>query len=222
MAQAVPHLARPLTTAPPQAGVALWSSMSFRPGMFMEAFFVSTSLVALAEIGDKTQLLAFILAARFRRPVPIMLGILTATLFNHGLAGSLGAWIASAVDPAILRTGLGLSFLAMAVWMLIPDQLDSDTMRLSRRLGVFGTTLLAFFFAEMGDKTQIATVAMASHYAALIPVVGGSTLGMMIANVPAVLIGERLAQHLPTRRIHQLAAALFALLGGMVLLGLGG
>ena len=187
----------------------------------MEAFFVSTGLVALAEIGDKTQLLAFILAARFRRPAPIVLGILVATLFNHGLAGSLGAWIAGAIDPAVLRTVLGLSFLAMAVWMLIPDRLDADELRLSQRLGVFGTTLLAFFFAEMGDKTQIATVAMASHYTALTAVVGGSTLGMMIANVPAVLIGERLAAHLPTQRIHQLAAALFALLGAAVLLGMG-
>ena len=152
----------------------------------MESFLVSTGIVALAEIGDKTQLLAFILAAKFRRPVPIIVGILLATIANHGFAGALGAWITSLVAPGTLRWVLGLSFVGMAVWTLIPDKFDEEEAKLAR-FGVFGTTLVAFFLAEMGDKTQVATVALAAQYHAFVPVVLGTTLGMMIANVPAVL-----------------------------------
>ena len=178
----------------------------------MEAFLVSTGIVALAEIGDKTQLLAFLLAAKFRRTVPILLGILVATLANHALAGALGAWVTTLLSPNAMRWVLGCSFIAMAVWMLIPDKLDEDQARLVK-LGVFGTTLVAFFIAEMGDKTQVATVALAAHYMTMIAVVTGTTLGMMIANAPAVYLGERYASRLPTRLVHGAAAAIFAVLG---------
>jgi len=187
----------------------------------VQAFLISTGVVALAEIGDKTQLLAFILAARFRRPWPIVLGILLATLFNHGLAGALGSWITAQLSPQSLRWLLGGAFLAMAAWVLIPDRFDEGEVA-SSRFGVFGTTLLAFFMAEMGDKTQIATVALAAQYQSLIAVVLGTTLGMMLANVPAVLLGERIAQRLPVRLVHGIAAALFAALGVATLLGIGG
>lgn len=186
----------------------------------MEAFIVSTGIVALAEIGDKTQLLAFLLAAKFRRPRPIILGILVATLANHALAGALGAWLTALIAPDTLRWILGLSFVAMAIWMLIPDKLDEDAARLPR-LGVFGATLLAFFLAEMGDKTQVATVALAAHYNDFIFVVLGTTLGMMIANTPAVLLGDRIAGRLPVSLVHRSAALIFALLGAAVLLGAG-
>jgi len=186
----------------------------------MEAFFVSTGIVALAEIGDKTQLLAFILAARFRKPVPIILGILVATLLNHGLAGALGAWITTQLSPESLRYGLGISFLAMAAWILVPDTIDDAEARLSR-YGVFATTLITFFLAEIGDKTQIATIMLAAQYQSLLAVVLGTTAGMMLANVPAVLLGDRIANTLPTRWIHGVAAALFALLGVATLLGAG-
>jgi putative Ca2+/H+ antiporter (TMEM165/GDT1 family) len=184
----------------------------------MEAFFISTSIVALAEIGDKTQLLALVLAAKFRKPVPIIVGILFATLANHLLAGALGAWITSLVAPQTMRWLLGLSFIGMAIWTLIPDKLDKDGARLAR-YGVFGTTLIAFFLAEMGDKTQVATVALAAEYHALISVVAGTTLGMMIANVPAVLLGDRIAHRLPVRIVHAVAATIFALLGILTLTG---
>ena len=184
----------------------------------MEAFLLSTGIVALAEIGDKTQLLAFFLAARFRRPSPIVLGILAATLANHALAGALGAWLGTQLGPTLLRWGLGLGFLAMAVWVLVPDQLE-DTEAGHARGGVFVTTLIAFFLAEMGDKTQIATVALAARFDALAAVVAGTTLGMMIANVPAVLLGDRLAHRIPVRWVHALAALLFAGLGLATLLG---
>ena len=187
----------------------------------MESLLVSTGIVALAEIGDKTQLLAFILAARFKKPVPIILGILGATVVNHGLAGALGAWITSAVRPDILRWVLGLSFVGMAIWTLIPDRLGDEETRIARRLGVFGATLVTFFLAEMGDKTQIATVAMAAHYAAPLLVVTGTTLGMLIADVPAVFVGDRLASRIPMRLVHSVAAAIFALLGMATLLGAG-
>jgi putative Ca2+/H+ antiporter (TMEM165/GDT1 family) len=186
----------------------------------LEAFLVSTGVVALAEIGDKTQLLAFVLAAKFRRPLPIILGILAATLANHALAGAVGAWITSIIGPAALRWILGLSFIAMAVWTLIPDRLDESDARLPR-FGVFGATLLAFFLTEMGDKTQIATVALAAQYRAFGPVVAGTTLGMMIANVPAVMIGGRVARHVPLRLVHGIAAGIFALLGIAALAGAG-
>jgi Ca2+/H+ antiporter, TMEM165/GDT1 family len=187
----------------------------------MEAFLVSTGVVALAEIGDKTQLLALVLAARFRKPVPIIFGILVATLANHAMAGAIGAWLASLVSPTAMRWVLGLSFVAMAVWTLIPDKLDDGEEQAPPRLGVFGTTLVAFFLLEMGDKTQIATVALAARYTSLASVVAGTTLGMMLANVPAVLLGEVAARKLPMRLVHGIAGAIFLVMGVMVLLGVG-
>jgi len=184
----------------------------------MEAFLFSTGVVALAEIGDKTQLLSFVLAAKFRKPLPIILGILVATLINHAAAGGVGAWLASLMSPMILRWGVGLSFLAMAVWVLIPDRLDEEEARLPA-LGVFGTALFAFFLAEMGDKTQIATVALASHYPALAAVVLGTTLGMLLANVPAVYFGERAARLLPLPLVRTATALMFVGLGLATLLG---
>lgn len=185
----------------------------------MEAFLVSTGIVALAEIGDKTQLLSFVLAARFRRPWPIILGILVATLVNHALAGAVGAWVVRMLGPELLKWVLGLSFVAMAVWMLIPDELDEDDARAPARYGVFGTTVIAFFLAEMGDKTQVATVALAAKYAAFYAVVAGTTLGMVLANAPAVLLGEKIAKVMPVRLVHAIAAVVFAVLGVLVLAG---
>lgn len=186
----------------------------------MEAFLVSTAIVALAEIGDKTQLLAFILAARFRTPWPIILGILVATLANHAVAAALGTWITSLLSPETLRWLLGLGFIAIAIWVLIPDKLD-DTKATLTRFGVFGTTLVTFFLAEIGDKTQIATIALAAQYQTLIAVVLGTTFGMMIANVPAVLLGERIANRIPVRTVHMIAAAIFFVLGVATLSGMG-
>jgi Ca2+/H+ antiporter, TMEM165/GDT1 family len=187
----------------------------------MESLLVSTGVVALAEIGDKTQLLAFILAARFKKPVPIILGILAATIVNHGLAGALGAWITSTISPEILRWVLGASFIGMAIWTLIPDEIEEDETQIAKRFGVFGATLITFFLAEMGDKTQIATVAMAAHYAEPLLVVIGTTLGMLIADVPAVFVGDKLASRIPMRLVHTIAAAIFAVLGVLTLLGAG-
>lgn len=186
----------------------------------MDAFLVSTGIVALAEVGDKTQLLAFMLAAKFRRPMPILIGILMATLVNHAFAGALGAWITTWVDADTLRWVLGASFLLMALWTLVPDTFDEKEAYLAR-FGVFGTTLVAFFLAEMGDKTQIATVALAAQYQALVAVVAGTTLGMMIANAPAVLLGDRLAGRIPVRLVHGTVAAIFAILGLATLMGAG-
>lgn len=186
----------------------------------MEAFLISTGIVALAEIGDKTQLLAFILAAKFKRPLPIIFGILVATIANHAFAGAVGAWITTVVGPETLRWVLGISFIAMAIWTLIPDKFDEEDAKLTQS-GVFVTTLIAFFLAEMGDKTQVATVALAAQYHAFFSVVAGTTFGMMIANVPAVLIGDRLAHKLPIRLVHGIAAAIFAVLGIATLLGAG-
>ena len=186
----------------------------------MEAFLVSTGIVALAEIGDKTQLLAFILAAKFRKPLPIVLGILIATLANHTFAGVLGSWITTQVGPETMRWVLGVSFIGMALWTLIPDKFDEKDAKLAR-FGVFGTTLIAFFIAEMGDKTQVATVALAAQYHSVLLVVAGTTLGMMIANVPAVLLGDRIAERMPVRTVHSIAAAIFAVLGVATLLGAG-
>ncbi len=183
----------------------------------MEALLVSTGVVALAEIGDKTQLLAFILAARFKKPMPIILGILVATLANHGLAGALGAWITTTISPEILRWILGLSFLGMAVWTLIPDKIEEEETKIAQKFGVFGATLITFFLAEMGDKTQIATVAFAAHYAAPLLVVAGTTLGMLIADVPAVFAGDKLAAKIPMKLVHSIAAAIFAVLGVVTL-----
>jgi putative Ca2+/H+ antiporter (TMEM165/GDT1 family) len=176
----------------------------------VEALWISTGIVALAEIGDKTQLLAFLLAARFKKPLPIIAGILCATVVNHGLAGALGAWITASLSPEILRWVLGASFIGMAVWTLIPDKIEDDEGDIASRWGVFGATLVTFFLAEMGDKTQIATVAMAAHFADPVLVVVGTTLGMLIADVPAVFIGERLSARIPMRLVHGIAAALFA------------
>lgn len=186
----------------------------------MEAFLISTGIVALAEIGDKTQLLAFILAAKFKKPVPIILGILAATLINHGFAGALGEWITSLVSPHVMRWILGGSFIAMALWILVPDQFDEGDAKLAK-YGVFVTTLIAFFLAEMGDKTQIATIGLAAKYSNLIAVVAGTTLGMMIANVPAVIFGEKIANSIQPKIVHRIAAVIFFVLGVATLLGAG-
>jgi putative Ca2+/H+ antiporter (TMEM165/GDT1 family) len=184
----------------------------------MESLLVSTGVVALAEIGDKTQLLAFILAARFKRPWPIIAGILCATLVNHGLAGALGAWITTVVSPEAMRWVLGLSFIGMAIWTLIPDKIEEEETKVASHLGVFGATLVTFFLAEMGDKTQIATVALAAHYASPLMVVAGTTLGMLIADVPAVFVGNQFAQKIPMKLVHGIAAAIFAVMGVLTLL----
>jgi putative Ca2+/H+ antiporter (TMEM165/GDT1 family) len=184
----------------------------------LEAFAVSTGVVALGEIGDKTQLLALLLAARYRAPRPIIAGILVATLANHAAAAALGAWLTRTIDPDWMRWVLGASFLAVAAWMLIPDradQLRGDAA--AGRWGVFGVTTVAFFLAEMGDKTQIATVMLAARYDALAVVTAGTTLGMMVANVPAVLLGERAVRVLPVKWVHRIAAALFAAIGIAIL-----
>jgi Ca2+/H+ antiporter, TMEM165/GDT1 family len=200
----------------------LWSAAAnARAPRPMEAFLVSTGVVALAEIGDKTQLLALVLAARFRKPVPIILGILVATLVNHAAAGAAGAWISALVGPMAMRWILGLSFIAMAAWTLVPDKYDDEKQDAAPRFGVFGTTVIAFFLLEMGDKTQIATVALAAKYSSLVAVVAGTTLGMMLANVPAVLLGEVAAKKLPMHIVHRIAAGIFLALGVSVLLGFG-
>ena len=184
----------------------------------MEALFMSMGVVALAEIGDKTQLLAFVLAARFKRPLPIIAGILCATIVNHGLAGALGAWITSTLTPETLRWVVGLSFIGMVIWTMTPDKIEEEETQVTQRLGVFGATLVTFFLAEMGDKTQIATVAMAAHYPSPLLVVIGTTFGMLIADVPAVFIGDRFAQKIPMKLVHTIAAAMFAVMGLMTLL----
>lgn len=184
----------------------------------MEAFLVSTGIVALAEMGDKTQLLSLVLAARFRKPWPIVWGIFAATLANHALAGALGSWVTQVLGPEVLRWVLGLSFIAMAGWMLIPDKLDEDDgARAAPRLGVFGTTLVAFFLAEMGDKTQVATVMLAAQFQAWGPVVVGTTLGMMIANAPVVWFGERITRKVPIKLVHTIGALVFLVLGVLAL-----
>ena len=186
----------------------------------MEAFLISTGIVGLAEIGDKTQLLAFLLAAKFRKPLPIVLAIFVATIANHAFAAAVGAWITSMLGPDVLRWVLGVSFLAMAAWTLIPDKLDEDETKLAK-YGVFLTTLIAFFMAEMGDKTQVATVALAVRYHDIYSVVLGTTFGMMLANVPAVYLGDRIANRVSLRLVHGIAALVFAVLGVATLLGAG-
>ena len=183
----------------------------------MEAFLVSTSIVALAEMGDKTQLLALVLAARFRKPWPIVWGIFVATVFNHALAGAAAAWITTLIGPQMLRWVLGVSFIAMAVWMLIPDKLEDGDTGEGPRWGVFGTTVVAFFLAEMGDKTQIATVMLAAQYSAWLWVVVGTTLGMMLANAPVVWLGERITRRIPLRTVHVVSAGIFLVLGILAL-----
>ena len=187
----------------------------------MQAFLVSTGVVALGEMGDKTQLLAMLLAVKFRRPLPIVLGILVATLLNHASAGLVGAWVAKALGPDLVRWVVGISFIAMAAWMLVPDKIEDDDARRPQRFGVFGTTLIAFFLAEMGDKTQIATVALAARYTDLFSVVTGTTLGMMLANVPAVFAGEAVARRVPMKLVHAVAAGIFVVLGVLTLLNVG-
>lgn len=190
------------------------------PGVLMEAFLISTGIVALAEMGDKTQLLSLLLAAKFQRPIPIILGILVATLLNHAFAGAVGGWLTAFFGQDVLRWVLGLSFLAMAGWMLVPDELD-DVKDKPARFGVFGATVLAFFLAEMGDKTQVATIALAAKYSAFYAVVAGTTMGMMIANVPAVMLGNKIMQIVALKLVHSVAAAIFAGLGILTLLNVG-
>ncbi|WP_455367161.1 TMEM165/GDT1 family protein [Kaarinaea lacus] len=177
----------------------------------MEAILVSTTIVAIAEIGDKTQLLSFVLAARFKQHWPIIWGILFATIANHFLAGYVGVWLANLMSPEVLRWVVAVSFFIFAIWALKPDTLDED--QKLGTAGVFVTTLFAFFIVEMGDKTQLATVALAARYDALVAVVMGTTLGMMIANVPAVLIGEALSQRINMKVMRWIAAGLFIVLG---------
>lgn len=175
----------------------------------------------MLKIGDKTQLLALILAARFKKPTPIILGILAATIANHGLAGAVGAWISATVSPDILRWILSLSFIGMAIWTMIPDKIEEEETQIATKFGVFSATLITFFLAEMGDKTQVATVALAAHYAVPLLVVLGTTLGMLIADVPAVFVGDKLANKIPMRVVHSIAAAIFAILGLATLIGAG-
>ena len=186
----------------------------------MDAFLVSTLVIAVGEIGDKTQLLALLLAARFRRPVPIILGIVCATVTNHAIAGAMGQWLHAAVSPQALRWGIGVSFIAIALWALVPDKME-DEPALHGRYGVFLVTLIAFFLAEIGDKTQIATIVLAARYNALVPVVAGTTLGMLLADVPAVLLGHRASRTIPFKAVRLAAAGLFAVLGLLVLFGAG-
>jgi len=186
----------------------------------VESLLISTGVVALAEIGDKTQLLAFILAARFKKPLTIIAGIFTATIVNHGLAGALGAWITATVSPAVLRWVLGLSFIGMAAWTLVPDRIEDEEAALAKGFGIYGATVVTFFLAEMGDKTQLATVALAAHYGEPVLVVIGTTLGMLLADVPAVLVGGKLSAKIPMRLVHSIAAAIFAVLGIATLLGM--
>ena len=184
----------------------------------MQAFLISTGIVALAEMGDKTQLLALVLAARFKKPWPIVWGIFVATVLNHAMAGALGAWVTTQISAQTLRYILGASFIAMAVWMLVPDKLDADTDNKAPRFGVFGTTVVLFFLAEMGDKTQIATVMLAARFDAYFAVVAGTTLGMMLANAPVVWLGERMTRLVPLRVVHVVSAAIFLGLGLWALL----
>jgi putative Ca2+/H+ antiporter (TMEM165/GDT1 family) len=185
----------------------------------MEAILVSTGIVALAEMGDKTQLLSLVLAARFRKPWPIVWGIFVATLANHALAGGLGTWVTQWMGPTTLRWVLSTSFLAMAAWMLVPDKLNDEDADVQPNFGVFVNTMMAFFLAEMGDKTQIATVMLAAEYQSWLWVVAGTTLGMMLANVPVVWLGERITRLVPLTWVHRICATVFVVLGLMVLFG---
>ena len=188
----------------------------------MEPFLVSTGVVALGEMGDKTQLLAIVLAAAFRKPLAIIAGIFVATLVNHAAAGAVGGWVAQALGPDVLRWVIGLSFLAMAAWMLVPDKIDAEAISNNKnQFGVFGTTVVAFFLAEMGDKTQIATVALAAQHKQWAAVVAGTTLGMMIANAPVVWFGDRLVKKVPIRVVHLISALIFAVLGVLAIMGVG-
>jgi putative Ca2+/H+ antiporter (TMEM165/GDT1 family) len=182
-----------------------------------ESLFVSTGLVALAEIGDKTQLLSLVLAARYRRAWPIVAGIFVATLLNHAMAGALGAWLTGLAGNALMTKIVGVSFLAMAAWVLVPDKLDDETAKARAYGGIFWTTTVLFFIAEMGDKTQIATVMLAARFDALLQVVIGTTLGMLIANAPVVFFGDAIAKRVPLNVVRKIAAAAFAVLGVVAL-----
>ncbi|SDY40340.1 TMEM165/GDT1 family protein [Acinetobacter kyonggiensis] len=181
----------------------------------MYEFLISTAIVALAEMGDKTQLLALLLAARFRKPIPILLAILLATLLNHGISAVLGQWITTILSPDVLLWIVSLGFIAMALWMLVPDQLDDETDSINKwqKYGVFGATFVLFFLAEIGDKTQVATIALAARFDSIFWVMAGTTVGMMIANAPAVFIGDKLADKLPISLIHKIGASIFLLIG---------
>jgi Ca2+/H+ antiporter, TMEM165/GDT1 family len=184
----------------------------------MQTFLVSTSVVGLAEIGDKTQLLSLVLAARYRKPLPIVLGAFAATLANHAGSGAIGVLLASVLSPSILTWAVVASFAMMAGWILVPDKLsDAGVVSTKLPLGIFGTTALTFFLAEMGDKTQIVTIALAARFHEFYWVVAGSTLGMMLANVPVIYLGHTLANRMPTRGVHILASTLFVVLGGLAL-----
>ncbi len=185
----------------------------------MQTLLLSTGIVALAEMGDKTQLLSLVLATRFRKPWPIVAGIFAATLLNHGVAGALGAWLMAVVGPTVMRWVLGVSFLAMAGWMLIPDKLDEDEAKPAEKHGVFVTTVVMFFLAEMGDKTQVATIALAARFNDLFWVVMGTTIGMMLANAPVVFFGDALAKRVPLKVVHTTTALIFVALGVWALAG---
>ncbi|MCF9033619.1 TMEM165/GDT1 family protein [Acinetobacter nectaris] len=181
----------------------------------MYAFLISVAVVALAEMGDKTQLLALLLAARFRKPVPILIAIVLATTINHGVSAVLGQWLTTVVSPTVMVWILATGFIVMAIWMLIPDKLDDgqESINQWQRFGVFGSTFILFFLAEIGDKTQIATVALSARFDSIWIVLLGTTIGMMIANAPAVFIGDRLAGRLPIALIHKIGAIIFLVVG---------
>lgn len=181
----------------------------------MDAFFISTAIVAIAEMGDKTQLLALLLAARFRKPLPILIAILTATTINHGLSAVLGQWLTTLLSPNMMVWILSVGFIGMAIWMLIPDKLDDETDSINKwqKFGVFGATFILFFLAEIGDKTQIATVALSARFDSIWVVMCGTTIGMMIANAPAVFIGDKMADKLPIALIHKIGAIIFLVVG---------
>lgn len=184
----------------------------------LQSFLVSTSVVALAEIGDKTQLLSLVLAARYRTPLPIVLGVLVATLANHAGAGGIGTLLAGWLSPTIMNWVIVASFGLMAAWILVPDKLDEGEISMPKKaMGVFGTTVFAFFLAEMGDKTQVVTIALAAQYRDFFGVVGGTTLGMMLANVPVIYLGSRFANRLHPKAIHIVASIIFVVLGGIAL-----
>jgi len=181
----------------------------------MHELLISTAIVALAEMGDKTQLLALLLAARFRKPVPILLAILLATLLNHGISAVLGQWITTVLNPDVLLWIVSVGFIAMALWMLVPDELEDETDNINKwqKYGVFGATFVLFFLAEIGDKTQVATVALAARFDSVFWVMIGTTIGMMIANAPAVFVGNKLADKLPIPLIHKIGASIFLIIG---------
>ena len=199
------------------AGEAVRSRVAGRD-LTMQAFLVSTGVIALAEIGDKTQILSLILGAHYRKPLPIILGMFTATLANHAVAGGIGSWLGQVLDPSLLNWFIVASFILLAGWILLPDKLDQEQVNLPKHaLGVFGTTVFAFFLAEMGDKTQVVTVALAARFHDFVGVVSGTTLGMMLADVPVVYLGHRFADRIPAKAVHVLAAVIFMILGGLAL-----